>query len=139
MRLRLYFLLPDLASANKIADDLLLARHRRGQRDRRRRRLDTEVGGVGDGAHHVGRLEQLLGRDAPAVQARTSHAALFDDGDVQSRRGSEERGRIAGRSAAENHDVELLGQDGHLPEPAHDGTDQLSRTTPILSGRSPES
>ena len=76
--------------------------------------VDAEFGRVAHRAQHVRRLQQLLGRDAPPVQARATDAPFFDERDVQPRGGAVERGGIAGRSSAEDHNVEFVGQDGHL-------------------------
>ena len=120
-------------------DHLLLAGLRAREVERRDAGVDAEVGGALDGAQHLGRLEELLGRDAPAVQAGAADPALLDQGDVQPGRRSVERGRVAGRPSTEDHDVELLGQDGHLPEPAPSGAGQLSRAdVAILPGRNPQ-
>ena len=78
--------------------------------------VDAEVGRPLDGAQHLGRLEELLGRDAAPVQAGPADPALLDERDVEPGGRAVERGRVAGRTAAEDHDVELLGQDGHLLE-----------------------
>ena len=43
--------------------------------DRGRRRVHAELGRALHGAQHLGRLEQLLGRDAPAVQAGAADPA----------------------------------------------------------------
>ena len=90
--------------------------------DRRRRRVHPELGRAADRPQHLGRLEELLGRDAPAVQAGAAEAALLDDRDAQAGRRAVERGRVAARAAAEHDEVEvgriragLLRQDADLP------------------------
>jgi hypothetical protein len=50
------------------------------------------------------------------VEAGAADATLLDQGDVEPGGRAVERGRVAGRSATQDHDVELLGQDGHLLE-----------------------
>src|SRR5262249_22093073 len=75
---------------------------------------DPEVGGPLDRAQHLGRLEQLLRGDAALVKAGAPDPALLHERDVQARGRSVERGRVARRPTSEDHDVELLGQDGHL-------------------------
>ena len=103
-----------LETLGEPVDDLALAGLRARQVERRHAGVDAEVGRPLDGPQHLGRLEQLLGRDASPVQARPADATLLDQGDVEPRRRAVERGRVAGRPSTEDHDVELLGQDGHL-------------------------
>ena len=50
------------------------------------------------------------------MQAGPADAPLLDEGDVEPGRRAVERGRVAARTTTEDHDVELLGQDGHLLE-----------------------
>ena len=60
------------------------------------------------------RLEELLGRDAAAVQAGAADLVPLDDGDGEPGRGAVERGGVPARPAADHDDVELfLG--GHRP------------------------
>ena len=74
-----------------------------------------ELGRVADGAQHLGGLQQLLGRDAAAVQARaTDPRRLLDHRDVQTGRRAVERGRVATRASAQDHQVEFLGRRTHL-------------------------
>ena len=44
--------------------------------------LHAELLGAGHRAEHVRRLEELLGRDAAAVQARAADLVLLDHGDA---------------------------------------------------------
>ena len=101
----------------------------------------AEVGGARDRAQDLGRLEELLGRDAAPVETRPADPVLLDERDVQAGRGAVQRGRVAGRATAEDHDVELLGQNGHLlelPRSERHGTDRSSRADPaILPGGTP--
>ena len=71
-----------LEAADEPVDDRLLAHLRLGELDRRRRRVHAELGRALHRAQHLGGLEQLLGRDAPAVQAGAAEPLLFDDGDA---------------------------------------------------------
>ena len=77
--------------------------------------LHAELLGAGDRAEHRGRLEELLGRDAAAVQARAADLVLLDHGDRQAGGGAVEGGRVAARAAADDDDVELLGHGISLP------------------------
>ena len=105
-----------LEALGQPVDDLALAGLRAGQVERGHPGVDAEVGSPLDGAQHLGGLEELLGRDAAPVQARPADPPLLDEGDVETRRRAVERGRVARRTTTEDHDVELLGQDGHLLE-----------------------
>ena len=95
-------------------DDLVLAGQRRRPVDRGlagvdavlRRLVHVEVGG--------GRLEQLLGRDAPDVEAGAAEPALLDHGDVQPRRGPVERRGVAAGTAADDDDVVVISRGDHL-------------------------
>ena len=104
-----------LEALRELVDDVLLAHlgpaqveHRLAFGD------DPELGRLAHRAQHVGRLEQFLGGDAAAMEAGPAHAALFDDRDVQSGSSAIERGGIASRASAEDHNVEFVGQNGHL-------------------------
>ena len=76
--------------------------------ERHRGDVDAELLGALDRAVHGGRLEELLGRDAAAVQAGPADLVPLDDGDGQPRGGAVERGGVAARSAADHDDVELF-------------------------------
>ncbi len=82
--------------------------------ERHRGDADAELLGALDRAVHRGRLEELLGRDAAAVQAGPADLVPLDDGDGQPRGGAVERGGVAARSAADHDDVELF-FGGHRP------------------------
>ena len=119
-----------LEALGQAVDHLLLAGLRAAEVEGGHPGVDAEVGRPLDGAQDLGRLEQLLGRDASPVQAHPADAALLHERDVQPGRGPVQRGGVAGRPTAEDHDVELLGQDGHLleaPGPVHHGTVRASR------------
>ena len=72
----------------------------------------AEGGGLGHRAVDVGRLQQLLGRDAAPVEAGPADLVPLDDGDPEPGRRAVERGRVAPRSTADDDDVVLLGH-GH--------------------------
>ena len=97
---------PDEALDDPV-DDLLLAGLGGGEVDDRGARLDAELGGVGDVALHGRRLQERLGRDAPAVQARAAHDVHLDDGDVEARRGGVQRGAVPAGSAADDDEIEV--------------------------------
>jgi hypothetical protein len=58
----------------------------------------------------VGGLEQLLGGDAPDVEAGPADPALLDEGDVEPGAGAVERGGVAAGAAADDDDVVVLGR-----------------------------
>ena len=66
---------------------------------------DAEGGGVVDGAVHLRRLEQRLGRDAASVQAGASHGVCFHHRDVESGGRGIERSGVTAGPAAEYNDV----------------------------------
>ncbi len=105
-----------LEALGEPVDDLALARLRPGQVERRHPRVDAEVRRPLDRAQHLGGLQELLGRDATPVQAGPTDPDLLDQRDVETGRRAVQRGRVPSRTATEDHDVELLGQDGHLLE-----------------------
>ena len=67
----------------ELVDDLLLAGLALGEVDRRLLGDDPELLGAGHGAVHRRRLQELLGRDAAAVQAGAADLVLLDHRDVQ--------------------------------------------------------
>ena len=96
-----------LESARQAIDHLLLAdlgdRHVQG----RRRGLHTELGRVADGPVDLGGLQELLGRDATAVQAGAADAALLDHGDVQAGRSAVERSGVPAGTPTQYDEIEL--------------------------------
>ena len=65
---------------------------------------------VGEG----GRLEQRLGRDAAAMEARAADLVLVDEGDLQPELGGPEGRRVAAGARAEHDEIEIVGRaDGH--------------------------
>ena len=48
------------------------------------------------------------------MEAGAADLLLFDDGDVETRQPAAQGGRVAGRAAADDHDIELLGRGDHL-------------------------
>ena len=77
-------------------------------------RDDPELLGARHRPVDGGRLEELLGRDAAAVQAGAAHFVLLDHGDVETGQAPTQGGGVAGGTATDNHDIELLGRGDHL-------------------------
>ena len=76
--------------------------------------VDAEVLGVADALGEGGRLEERLGRDAAAVEARAADLVLVDEGDLEAELGGPEGGRVAAGAGAEDDEVEVVGRaDGH--------------------------
>ena len=98
-----------LEPARQPVDDLLLAGLARAEVERRRARVDAELLGAAHRAEHLGGLEQLLGRDAAAVQAGAADALLLDERDAQAGRRAVERGRVPAGSATEDDDIDVFG------------------------------
>ena len=104
----------------ELIDDLLLAGLGDGQVDRWALPPSTPNSlALGHRAEHVGRLEQLLGRHAPHVEAGAAHLGLLDEGDVEPGRGPVQRGGVPGRPSSHHHDVvvgaiSVLGRRTHL-------------------------
>ena len=96
-----------LEAARQPVDHLLLADLGDRHVERGRRRLHAELGRVADGAVDLGGLQQLLGRDAAAVQAGAADPALLDHGDVQAGRCAVERGGVSAGPATQHDEVEL--------------------------------
>ena len=71
-----------LEALGQAVDHLLLAGLRAVEVEDGHPGVDAEVGRPLDGAQDLGRLEQLLGRDAAPVQARPADPALLDERDV---------------------------------------------------------
>ena len=66
-------------AADQRVDDLLLALLGDREVDGRGAGLDAELAGVVDVPEHGSRLEERLGRDAPAVEARAAETVLLDE------------------------------------------------------------
>ena len=98
-----------LEPADEPVDDRLLAHLRLAELDRRGRRVHAELGRVLDGAEDLGGLQELLGRDAAAVQAGASEPVLLDDGDAHAGRRAVERGGVTAGPAAEHDEIEFFG------------------------------
>ena len=73
---------PGKARGELIDDPLLATQHRRPV-DSRLRSGHAELGCSGHGAIHRGCLEQLLGRDAANVQARSPHFVVLHDRHIE--------------------------------------------------------
>ena len=56
----------------------------------------------------LGRVQQRLGRDAAAVQARAADLVLLDQADGEAELGGAQRGRVAAAAAAEDDEVKVL-------------------------------
>ncbi len=97
-----------LETRREAVDDVLLAGLRRAELERGGGGDHPELGRAADGAQHLGRLEQLLGRDAAAVQAGAADPLLLDDGDVHPGARAVQRSRVAAGPAAEDHEIEVV-------------------------------
>ena len=88
----------DLEPARQPVDHLLLAdlRDRRGRARARRSARRTRPRRAR--CEHLGRLQELLGGDAAAVQAGAADPALLDHGDVHARPTRRKRRRVAARA-----------------------------------------
>src|SRR5579872_1449690 len=94
--------------AVQLVDHLVLAVLADGEVDGRLARLHAELLRAGNGAVDLGRLEELLGRDAAAVKAGAAHLLLLDDGDREAGRTCVERGGVPGGPPTDDDDVEGL-------------------------------
>ena len=73
-----------------------------------------EVLGVADPVGEGGRLEQRLGRDAAAMEARAADLVLVDERDLQAELGGPEGGGVAAGARTEHDEIEVIGRaDGH--------------------------
>ncbi len=72
------FMRPD-EPLEQLVDDLLLAALADCEVHDGLPGLDAELLGPRHGAHHAGGLEELLGRDTPAVQTGPAHLVALDD------------------------------------------------------------
>ena len=62
----------------------------------------------------AGRLEERLGRDAAAVEARAADLVLVDEGDLEAELGGTEGRRVPAGARAEHDEIEVVGRaDGH--------------------------
>ena len=96
-----------LDALGELVDDALLAGHRLGEVEARLAGQHTEVVGLADRAGDRGGLEQLLGRDAAALQAGPAHLVPLDEADREARRCGVEGGAITGGTAADDDQVEV--------------------------------
>src|SRR5690606_15009476 len=101
-------------AGDELVDDGLLALLGGRPVDLGRAGADAEVAGRGHGAVDVRGLEQLLGGDAPHVEAGAAEPALLDECDLEPGAGAVERGRVAAGAAADGDDVVVLGRGDHL-------------------------
>jgi hypothetical protein len=67
--------------------------------------LQAEDGGVAHRCHGTGGGDEGLGRDAVGEHAGPTDAVPFDDGDLGTELRGDQRGLVAGRSAADDHDA----------------------------------
>ena len=93
----------------ELVDHRVLAGLADGEVDGRRAGTgaDPELAGPGHRPVDGGRLEELLGRHAAAVQAGPADLVPLDDGDVEPGGGAVEGGGVATGAAADDDDVEL--------------------------------
>jgi hypothetical protein len=96
--------LRDAADAGgQLVDNALLEGAQRVEVDRRLAEGDPPLAGVPRLVHHLGDVEQRLGRDAAAVEADTSRVLLLvDEGDLHPEIRRIKRRRIAAWSGAED-------------------------------------
>ena len=69
------------------------------------RPLQPQDGGVAHRRHRAGGGDQGLGRDAVGENAGAPDAVALDDGDLRTELRGDQRGFVAGRSAADDHDA----------------------------------
>ena len=67
--------------------------------------LQPEDGGVAHRRHGAGGGDERLGGDAVGEDAGAADAVPLDDGDLRTQLGGDQRGFVAGRSAADDHDA----------------------------------
>ena len=118
MSVTLRFLSKPVTPPDQAIDDRLLAGLRDGEVDLGRTHLEAELAGAEDRAVNVRGLEQLLGRDAPDVQARAP--ILFPSITYAMLSPAEapyECGGVTTGAAADDHHVvvPVLGRRTHLP------------------------
>ena len=70
---------------------------------------DPELVRVPQLVEQRGALEECLGRDAAAVQARAADLVLLDEDHAESQLGRADRRRVAAHAAPENGDVKTFG------------------------------
>ncbi len=92
----------------ELVDHRVLAVLAPGEVDRHAAHVDAELLGPLDRPVHGGRLQELLGRDAAAVQAGAAHLVPLDDGDREPGRRAVERRGVPARAATDHDDVELF-------------------------------
>ncbi len=102
-----------LEALGELVDDLLLAGLAGREVQRGLAGVDPELLGVADGAEHLRGLEQLLRRDAAAVEAGPADPLLLDHRDPEPGRGSVQRGRVPAGATAQDDDIEPLSHRAH--------------------------
>src|ERR1019366_681368 len=103
----------NLATLEEAIHDFVLAVLAHGEIDRRSFGRDAELRSVLDGATDVCSFEELLGRDASAVQAGSPDLVALDQGHVQPGRRSVEGGGVATGATSDDDYIELLGLVSH--------------------------
>ena len=103
-----------LQALPELVDDLLLAGLGLGELHRRCVHRDPELLRAYDGPVDARRLEELLGRDAAPMKAGAPHLLLLDHCDLQAGQAATQGGCVPCRTAANDHDIELLGRRNHL-------------------------
>ena len=105
-------------SLEETIHDLALASLADREVHRDPRGLDAKVLRVLDGAVHVGRLQELLGRHAAPMQAGAADLVALDDRDIEPGGRPVEGGRVAAGPSADHDHVELLDLVGHGTTPS---------------------
>ena len=92
----------------ELVDDLTLAGLGNGEVNLDALGGNTEGGRVLEGATNVGRLEELLGGNAPTVEARAANLVTLNQSDVQPCGGAIEGSGVATGASANDNNIELL-------------------------------
>src|SRR5262249_56434825 len=92
-----------LEALRQLVDDLLLAGLADGEVERRLAAVDPELLGPGDGAQHLGGLEQRLGRDAALVQTGPADLLVLDERDPEARGRAVQRRPLPTRPTPPHH------------------------------------
>ena len=123
-------------------DDLLLARLGRDEVHDGRAGFDTELAGMGDMALDRCRLEERLRRDAPPVEARTTHLAHLDEGDAETGRGGVQRSAVSAGTTADHDEIKIccglhVGSVGSVSRPERSCQNSVATVAPSRAERAP--